>query len=612
MRWFCGFLARDNNSSLAFAKPLKGRSIWEGENPLWACGPWRENELFSITEGSVRLAILGRYLIPNKTIVELFHNAIKSKDYSKLIKLSGNYNVIVQDETDTYIFADLASLRPVFYAVQNSFIVYSSHCVAIRQLINAEVDPYWLATWLMCPGMPGLVQSCSPFHNVQAVPPGHFLQISPGKLACKPYWTEPKEFKDISEAAEQLREQLLTAVERRVHSHGSITSDLSGGMDSTSLSLIAAKTLAAQGRKLHTITFGSTSATEREDINYAQHAASLYPNISSVVLESKEFPVAYSNLDEVPLTDEPAPVATTLGRFRYGMEVVRSKGSQLHLSGEGGDAVLLAPYSYLADLVRHAQLGTLIRHALGWAQVKSLSPVALISNAVKLGTTSYRRWLLQETQQLMTGQTPHQKIRKILGWSGPPGFASWYTQETIDLVIHQLEKYAAGAKPFSNQPGQHGALENIYVMGRSSRILQQIAEIHGVNLDVPYLDLLVIDACLCARTEERTNPFMFKPLLYRALRHDLPESVLTRTTKGDYTPDLFDGIRQNITTVNELLQTSRLADMGLIEIEKFRANVEQFSMGLHVGLWQFNNTLETEFWLRCVREDSHQFFSCQQ
>lgn len=606
-RWFYGFLAESEDVPLAFAKPCNSQIIWEDKSSLLLCGSWKKTDYLYLSCREVELAIIGRLLTHHEAVFNQFKWAIENKNYRALMKLPGNYNLIIKDGNQNYLFTDIASLRPIFYTVKDSLVVYSSHCVAIRELIDAEVNSSWLAAWLMYPGMIGIDKNSSPFCNIQIVPPGHYLQVSPGKVVCEPYWTEPTELKDRLEAAEQLREQLITAVERRVDLYDIVSSDLSGGMDSTSLSLIAAKTLANEGRKLHTITFASSSVTELEDLKYAQQAASFYPNISSVVLESNKFPMAYSNLDEMPMTDEPAPVATTLGRFLYGLEVVKSKGSQLHLTGDGGDAVLLAPYSYLADLVQNAHLGTLIRHSFGWAKVKNLSPVALISNAVNLATTSYRRWLLQQTKKLKTGKISCEQIQKIIAWSSPPSCASWYTQKTTELVIQQLQQYMADAKPFSNQPGQHGAIESIYAMGRTCRILQQVAEIYGVNLDVPYLDSLVVDACLCARTEERTTPFMFKPLLHTALRYDLPEIILNRTTKGDYTRDMFDGIRQNQTKVNELLQSSCLADIGLIDVEKFRSALEEFSMGLNIGLSQFEITLEAEFWLRSILKSNYFF-----
>jgi asparagine synthase (glutamine-hydrolysing) len=178
----------------------------------------------------------------------------------------------------------------------------------------------------------------------------------------------------------------------------------------------------------------------------------------------------------------------------------------------------------------------------------------------------------------------------------------------VDLVLAELETWATVATPLANSPGQHESIAEIQLSGLMARVEQQLAEIYDVNLEYPYYDSLVIDACLCARPEERTTPFTYKPLLSRALQRDLPESIFKRTTKGDYTADEFIGFRQNQTVIKELLQTSLLADMGLIDIREFRAAMTQFSMGLAAVSSNFHQTLAIELWLRRVAHASHSFW----
>lgn len=613
-RWFCGFSSGTNSSLAALPQPLNGERLWEGSNPFWVCGAWGKQQIITIFEGPVRLAIVGTCLAAYETLVELFQNAVRRNDYNKLIRLPGSYNLIVQDETDTYVFVDVAGLRPVFYTVYDSFIVYSSLGVALQQLIKAEVDPSWLATSLMGVTIPSLLLNRSPFCNVQSIPPGHYLQISSGKPTCKRYWHGPQEYSSFSEATEQLREQLLTAVEGRVHLYGNVSSDLSGGFDSTSLALIAAKSLATQGQKLHTITVKTVSATETEDVKWAQHAASLYPNIASLMIEDHEIPGKYSNLESIPLTDAPFPVILAIGQISYMMGIIRSKESQLHLSGNGGDAVLEASWSSLADLLRRARIGTFIQHTYGWSRVSRVSPVALMSGAVGLSLTSYRQWLLQQARKLMTGELSSQSlisqsyIKQSMGWDSIPEVVSWYTKKSVDLVVAELQTWATVAKPFADSPAQHASIGVIHSNGLAAKVQQQLAEFYDVNLEFPYLDSLVIDACLSARPEERTNPFIYKPLLSRALHHDLPKSVFTRNTKGDYTTDEFIGRRQNLAVINEFLQTSLLADMELIDIREFRASMQQFSMGFDAVLLNFNQTLAIELWLRRVVDANNSFW----
>ncbi|MBW4507012.1 MAG: albusnodin/ikarugamycin family macrolactam cyclase [Scytonematopsis contorta HA4267-MV1] len=615
--WFCGFSAT-NNSSVAelsepLIKPLDSEMLWSGSNPFWICGNWEKQQVITLFGDSVHLAIVGTCLAPYRTLVELFQNAVKTKDYSQLIRLPGNYNLIVQDETDTYIFTDVAGLKSVFYAEYESNIVYSSLAIPLRQLIKAEVDKTWLATFLMGMTTPSLLQNRSPFCNIQSVPPGHYLHISSGKVICKRYWKAPEQYISFSEGAKQLREQLLTAVEGRAKLYGNISSDLSGGFDSTSLALIAAKSLAEQGQKLHTITHKSISAIETEDVKWAEHAASLYPNIEAIMLEASEVPQEYSYLENIPLTDAPDSTIANIGQLSYLMQIIKSKDSRLHMSGDGGDAALVVSWSYLADLLKRREIRKFINHTYGWSRVSLRSPITLISKAVKLGLTSYRQWLLRQAKQLVAGELLSQSLVSestdvSLGWDSSPQAANWYTKENVDLVATDLKKLATTAVPFADIPGQNEAIATIYANGMVDKVLQQIAETYGVNLEFPFLDGLVIDACLSVKPEERTTPFAFKPLLSEALQHDIPRSIFVRNTKGDYTTDEFNGRKQNFPVIDKLLQTCLLADMGLIDMKKFRPVIKQFSMGFDTVTWHFNQTLTAELWLRSLNNNNQRFW----
>lgn len=602
-RWFCGFSSAIDNYLPNFPKPLNGEMLWQGANHFWVCGNWGKQQIITLFEVPVRLAIVGTCLAPYATLVELFQNAVRNHDYSRLMRLPGSYNLIVQEEADTYVFTDIAGLRPVFYTKYDSGVVYSSLGVPLQQLIKAEVDPCWIANSLSGLTAPNLVQNRSPFCNVQAVPLGYYLQITSGKATCKRYWNAPQEYSSFSEAAENLREQLLTAVEGRVRLYGNVTSDLSGGFDSTSLALIAAKSLEKQGGNIHTITINNNLSTESEDVRYAKHAASLYSNIESTMIESHEYPAELSDLQSIPLTDTPNPVIFSLGLISYSMGIIRSKGSRLHMNGEGGDPVLTSHPSYLADLLQRRQMGVFLKHIYGLSRVNNLSPLDLMSNALRLSTTSYRQWLLQQAKKLMSGQfyqplRSKQPISTVMGWHCTDNPATWYTKSYLDLVVAELQKWATVATPLAKSPGEHSSINMIQGNGFNSLIQQQLAESYDVNLEFPYFDSLVIDACLSAKPEERTTPFAYKPLLSKALERDLPKSVFTRTTKGDYAADEFRGLQENLSNINDFFQTSFLADMGLIDLREFRNHMELLRMGLSHTSLHFNQTLTIELWLR--------------
>ncbi|MBD6621070.1 albusnodin/ikarugamycin family macrolactam cyclase [Komarekiella sp. 'clone 1'] len=614
-RWFCGFIAEDKYSLLNLPKPLEGKLLWAERNYLWLCGNWQKQQVIIASEGLIRIAIVGSCIASYETVIKLFQSAIKKGEYSQLMKLPGSYNLIVQDNADTYVFVDVAGVKSVFYADYNSVIVYSSLGVPLQQLLKAEIDQHWLATFLSCSGTIGLVQKRTPFCNVQVIPPGHYLHISLGKVVCQRYWYKPQKYKSFSDAAEYLREQLITAVEGRVNLYGNVSSDLSGGFDSTTLALIAAKTLANQGKDLITITEKTFSATQSSDIKYAQHAASFYSNINTVMIEEHNVYSEYSSLKSIPLIDTPDTLVISLGKINYKMEIIKSIGSQLHLHGEGGDSVLSSNISYCSDLLKLTKIITFFQHVYGWSRVTNCSLFSLLINFIYLNISSYRPWLLQEIKKinnrclLFQGSNSLTPFQEYLGWDSLPKFIDWHTKKLADLVLEELHKWAIIATPFADTPGEHQAIAEIQSFGATIKVEQQVANIYNVNLESPYLDSLVIDACLSAKPEERTTPFAYKPLLSKAFQYDLPQSIFMRNTKGEYTADELSGFRKNRDVIKELLNTSVLAEMKLIDLEKLRNAIQFFSMGFSANMQLFNTTLAVELWLRRLAENNNSFWS---
>ncbi|MBD6617648.1 albusnodin/ikarugamycin family macrolactam cyclase [Komarekiella sp. 'clone 1'] len=612
--WFCGFVTQDNNSLTKLPKPLSGKLLWRGKNYLWICGNWKKEQVITVSEYLTQMAIVGSCLASHETVIKLFQKAVKEGEYSQLMKLPGNYNLIIQDNIDTYIFVDAAGIKSAFYAVYNSVIVYSSLGIAIQELLKSELDQSWLATFLTGMGTLSLVQKRTPFCDVQPIPAGHYLHISSGKLRCNRYWYKPQEYKAFPDAAQDLREQLLTAVEGRVYLYGNISSDLSGGFDSTTLALIAARYLASQDKQLMTITEKTFSATQSSDVKYAQQAASLYPNINAVMIEEHELPSEYSGLESVPLIDAPDPLVLDMTRTNYVMKIIKSTGSQLHLNGEGGDVVLSSTYCYCVNLLKRVQVVTFLQHIYGWSRLENCSTFSLIRDFINLSFGSYRSWLFQEIKKIQVNNYLHKTTNNLLtteqfiGWDSIPEFMSWHTNKVVDIVLEELYKWVIIAAPFANTPGEHQTIADIQSMGFTIKAEQQIADIYDIILESPYLDSLVINACLYAKPEERTSPFAYKPLLIKAFQKDFPQNIFIRNTKGDYTADEFADLRKNRTIIKEVLNTSILADMGLIDINKIQTATQSFSMGFLAGLPLFNHTLALEIWLRSFVQKKNSFW----
>ena len=389
---------------------------------------------------------------------------------------------------------------------------------------------------------------------------------------------------------------------------------MSGGFDSTTLALIAAKALDKQGKKLYTLTEKSLSATESSDVKCAEHAASLYPNIKALTLEANEVPSDRSNLELATLTDAPSLGYYAIARIVQRSKIINSVGSELHLNGDGGDEIFVSSYSYFADLLKRLQFTTFFKHIYGRSRVGNFATIALINRAIKLSFTPYRQWLIEQTKKIQAGDLTLQysslrvSLDHIMGWDFIPYFGSWYSQKSLDLVIEEMQKWAEVAVPFAEYPSEHQIRATIQSCGPIVGIQNQIFATHGVNSESPYFDRLVIDAALSAKPEERYSPYAYKPLLPKAFQHDLPQSIFERKTKGDYTRDRLTGFRKNRHALAEIFQNSLSADMGLIDLRELNKAMEQLNMGLMMGSGLFCQTLAVELWLRLLSESNRSFW----
>jgi asparagine synthase (glutamine-hydrolysing) len=242
---------------------------------------------------------------------------------------------------------------------------------------------------------------------------------------------------------------------------------------------------------------------------------------------------------------------------------------EIHFSGEGGDSVLGADYTYLVDLVRQRKWRTFFLHAKGWAKAKKQSPWSWIS-----GSFCQAFYLPFHSKQRHPLATTYNQ-------------ASWLDPST------KVEK-----GNYSKRIGLSGTILGIHYLGYVSHGLKNLAEKEQVSISFPYLDHNVIRTCMRIPLENKMTPYELKPLLKRAFQNDLPISLLKRNTKGDYTSDVYHGMEKNFCWFQENFQDMRLADMGLVNIEKFRECFQLLRIGVPVKLPEFHQTLSLEMWLR--------------
>jgi asparagine synthase (glutamine-hydrolysing) len=510
-------------------------------------------------------------------------------DVEKVVRgLAGSYHVAASVGGQVWVRGSAAGSRLVFHVRLEDTTIAADRADVLATAIGADLDETQLALRLLSLPPPYPVDSRSPWRGIESVRPDHGLLIEPdGQTRTSRWWSPPDPVRTAADGASYVGQALTAAVDSCTAGGGTVSADLSGGMDSTSLCFLAARGPA----ELVTLHWTGDDPAN-DDSDWAARAGAELPGTHRVM--ASRLALWYEDLaGEVSVraaaTEEPGVWVRDSARWAVG---AATTGARLHLVGGGGDELFTAPPQHLHSYVRSDPLAALGR-------IRRLRAVHHVPLRPLLRGLADRRtfvqWLTNWGAQLDGPAPPGSHFP--LAWGPELRMPPWATPEAIN-VVRGLVREAAEGNPEALSPerGQHMAIASVRATARNIRLVNQ-AYATGPEAVAPYLDDAVIEAALSVRVAERNAPARYKPVLADAVSSVVPAFVLGRSTKGEYSADLYRGLRQNREAMVDLFADSALARAGLVDADLVRTSL----LGLHpgTGMMQFlDGTLGCELWLR--------------
>lgn len=170
---------------------------------------------------------------------------------------NGIYAFGIWSEKDQSLFMarDRFGVKPLFYTLLGKSLLFASEIKALlaNPLIKHEVGPDGLAE-IFALG-PARTPGHGVFKNIHEVKPAHFMVFDQNGLRERRYWKlESNPHTDsIENTIEKVRDLVLDAVNRQLVADVPLCTFLSGGLDSSILSAVTAKSFRDRGNKqLHT------------------------------------------------------------------------------------------------------------------------------------------------------------------------------------------------------------------------------------------------------------------------------------------------------------------------------------------------------------------------
>jgi len=382
----------------------------------------------------------------------------------------------------------------------------------------------------------------------------------------------------LSEAADRFRERFTECVRTRIDAYPSTWSDLSGGLDSSSI-VVTAHHLAQRGdapplagTMTYVDRFGEADERPFSDAVIAQ------VGLPQLLLD-EEWPWRDDG-EPPPLSDEPSPFFPFFARERRGERAIYRAGGRVLLGGMGSDHYLTGSPMWLADLVR---AGRMIEAARGCAAV-----------GAALRTSMWRAARRHAIEPLLPLALRYACVRaeyRLPAWI-PKAFVRRYDMRD-SLWFMRIGRQGM---PTRFQDAIAIELEAI------DAILRFKVSEQPIELRFPFLDRALVELALGGPRDHVCEPGVTKVVLREAMRGRLPETVRQRSTKGGIDARILWALTHERERIDTLIRQSCLADLGAIDPKSLQRAVDEARQGHTPNPAYLLSVLALETWL-AVKHD---------
>ncbi len=514
----------------------------------------------------------------------------------ELANTDGSGVAVLSDGAQAIALVPAWSGQALYWAVKDGVLLLSTSARSIAKEIRTAVSRGFLAAFLV-DGLPlGVASRIAPWDGVQALAPFEALRVDRNltgqNLKARPIQLPPSFEQpgddDVDSAVEALRQAMLEATFRWCERGGSISCDVSGGVDSAANAYLL--------RALHVdfnVTHASSSSQYNLDDMWARRIvndvgapAAFYPAIGSTGLTydaSVPFPNGY-------IPETPPMWCDTEGYAQALADRPRPAG--LQFTGLGGDELFALLPVMEWSLAHQAPLRApylAVRYCLNH-RVPLRRGIPSVASRIEYG-----RWIDRSMRELASkGSTPNDD----LSWSGGFSFPAYLSNEAKELLHSPLD--AGSLQPMNRDRTVHQVLESL--LGQAA-IIRQVNDMLGrgrTRWASIFVEPGVVRAALSLPLKMRRHPYLNKPMLYRAMRGLMPREIFARATKGEYSQDSYETLYARREHLVGDLADGAVADLGLIDRKALKSKLSMQALSSEF-LFELKRLVAAERWIRSVR-----------
>lgn len=557
----------------------------------WIVGSWSVEDLTLVSVGANCVVLLGRAGRGADALAATLDRIRVPAQLDELASsLHGSFYLLASLDGRLRVQGTLSASHQVHYATLDGVTVAADSPLRLVSPDPANLDEQAVAARLLS-DVPWPLTNTPLWRGTEQLTQYSCLEIDRGgRSLVREWWTPPKPELPLTLGAPRIRDALREAVRARTHDVDKVSSDLSGGMDSTSVAFLAAEDSA---RLL--VCREATPDLSNDDGVWADRAAAMLPNSEYQVTTAEEQPFQLDGLMRSDFDlEEPLEFIRTRDHEILQARKSAAWGSTRHLTGHGGDQLFLPSPPGLHTLVRRHPRRAIraIRANTAMMRWKVLPTLRELAD-----NSSYGQWLTSASERLTA--PPSSFDVAAIGWGTSLTMAPWATPDAVDSVRGQLRAAAADVVPLAGSRGDHEVLHFVRGCGDTMRQVNRLSRRFGVSWEAPFLDDRVVEATLAVRVDHRNVPGSYKPALAAAMRGVVPDELIQRPTKAEYSAEVYEGLRRNQDELMDMCDDLKLAELGLVDAEGLRSSLLRTHPGPRT-MSPLMPTLAVESWLRSL------------
>ncbi|WP_382465826.1 asparagine synthase-related protein [Streptomyces noursei] len=475
---------------------------------------------------------------------------------------------------------------------------WATRATPLAALVGSSPDLPLLLAELSLSGV-DVRHTDGPYNGVRRVPPGHALVVDDGSYEAKVTSLHRPGTRNLLDGTDAVRDAVTAAVTRRAKSWERISTDLSGGIDSGCVTSVAAST-----RPLMAVTYTDTHMRGCDDVPYARRLAAAVGGIAHELVDGSTADVRHfdglADPDQLPSTDTPSLATALLAIKGAQLAPAVAYGSQAHLTGRGGDNVLDAVNTRLVDQYLAGDRRTAFLRTTDYARSRLTAPWRMWWQLCNTAKQSYPNALERLAHGISAGISEPRSgpTGPQLLWCSPTRAARWLTPTGRALVTELISTRSRAATGQITPAVLHERLALEWMANSHAQFAEIARQRWNLAVHAPLLDTTVVDACLSIPSYERVRPGTYKPLAQAAFTGLVPQWLLGRGTKTDFTTSLYEGLARNASTLRQILKSSLLAEAGLLDQQRILADLDRAVAGADAPLAHLHTLVVTELWVR--------------